>query len=42
MQGEGGDRANMVCARVLACTLVRGMGRREKERKGKERCDIIN
>lgn len=36
-EGEGGDRANMVCARVLMRTLVRGKkGQRQRGReKGK-------
>lgn len=39
MLGEGGDRANMVCAQVLTCRRVRGRegGRtrgREKEKRG--------
>lgn len=44
VQGAAGDGANMVCARVLTGALVSGTGRKEKERerKGKERCDIIN
>lgn len=32
MQGEGGDRANMVCARVLTCALVK----RDRKKGGGE------